>query len=124
MSVEENQTGRHGFAGRQSAVNAGLLRAGTPVVNVSITMPLWNEGSTPLAVNLEPLGERYTLAPGDLVLVHATSENWAGQSEFTVGRGDDCLNVYAPGSLIGFVDCYLEREGVRIVPDGQAGLPG
>ena len=119
QAISESALALHRRVARQSAVDAGFVRAGSPVVNVSITMPLWNEGSTPLTVLLEPLAERFTLPPGDLVMVHATSENWAGDAEFTLGRGDQGLTVYAPGSLIGFVDCYLARGGVRLAPDLQ-----
>ena len=87
--------------------------------NMLVKLPLQNEGSMPVKVLLEPLSEYFIVQPGQQIEVRAVFDDNTKNTAFTVAPNDSFLTVYAPGEIAGFVDCYVTRDGVRLVPDGN-----
>lgn len=87
--------------------------------NISVKMPLQNESSEPTKVLLEPLSEYFVLKPGQKVVVHAVFDSETDNLNFTVAPNGGFLTIYAPGEIVGFGDCYMTCNGVRLTPDGN-----
>ncbi|MGC3984118.1 MAG: hypothetical protein QM777_04970 [Pseudorhodoferax sp.] len=66
---------------------------------------------------LEPLCETFLVQPGEGVEIHAVCDDATNNTHFTIAPNDGFLVVYAPGEIAGFVDHYVTREGVRLVPE-------
>ena len=89
------------------------------MANISIKIPLKNESKIPLKILLEPLSEYFIIQPNEIVEVHAIFDEITKNNEFTIALNDSFLTIYAPGEIAGFVDCYMTRDGVRLLPDGN-----
>ena len=87
--------------------------------NLHVILPLQNESSSPVEIQLEPLPEYYIIQPGQKVEIHGVCADTTENRTFTVAPGDSCLTIYAPGQLAGFVHCYVTCNGVRLKPDGN-----
>jgi hypothetical protein len=87
--------------------------------NLLVKLPLQNECSGPVKVLLEPLSEYFIVQPGESVEIYAIFDDQTSNTTFTVAPNDSFLTVYAPGEIVGFVDCYVTRDGVRLAPDGN-----
>lgn len=87
--------------------------------NLFLKLPLQNESSKPVKVLLEPLSEYFIVQPGEKVEVHAICDDNTNNITFTVAPNDSFLTIYAPGEIAGFVDCYMTRNNVRLMPDGN-----
>ena len=84
-----------------------------------LKLPLQNEGSKQFIVYLEPLSEYFTIQPGQHIEVHAVCDDNTSNMHFTLAPDDECLTIYSPGEITGFVDCYVTCNGIRLVPDGN-----
>ena len=82
-------------------------------------LPFQNESSTPVKLLLEPLSEYFFVLPGQYIEVHAVFDEVTNNTSFTVAPNDAFLTIYAPGEITGLIDCYVTRDGVRLVPDGN-----
>lgn len=93
------------------------------MANATLTLPLQNEGSKVMRLVLEPLCETFLIQPGQQVEIHAVFGEDTNNGFFTVAPNDDCLVVYAPGEITGFVDHYVTLDGVRIrsAPEDSTG---
>jgi len=89
------------------------------VSNLHLKLPLQNECLEPIKVLLEPLSEYFIVQPGQRVEVQAVCDGNTSNTSFTVAPNESFLTVYAPGEISGFIDCYMTRDGVRLVPDGN-----
>ena len=84
-----------------------------------IKLPLQNESSIPVKLLLEPMSEFFFIQPGVNVEIHAVCDANTNNINFTVAPNDSFVTVYAPGEIAGFIDCYVTRDGIRLVPDGN-----
>jgi hypothetical protein len=84
-----------------------------------VKLPLQNESSIPVKVLLEPMSEYFFIQPGVKVEIHAICDANTTNVNFTVAPNDSFLTVYAPGEIVGFIDCYVMRDGIRLTPDGN-----
>jgi hypothetical protein len=82
-------------------------------------LPFQNESSASVKVLLEPLSEYFIVLPGQSIEIHAVFDDVTNNTSFTVAPNDSFLTIYAPGEIAGFIDCYVSRDGVRLVPDGN-----
>ena len=87
--------------------------------NISAVLPLQNESERPVKILLEPISEYFFIQPGEKIQVHAVFNSNTKNLTFTVAPNDDCLIIYAPGEIVGFVDSYVTRNGMRLAPDGN-----
>lgn len=85
-----------------------------------LILPLQNHASTPIRVLLEPLSEYFIIQPGEAIEVCATSKQDLKDEAFTIAPNDSFLTIYAPGPISEFVDCYVVKDGVRLIPDGDS----
>ena len=87
--------------------------------NLHIILPLQNEGSHEIKIILEPLPEYFFIGPGEKVFIHGICDSKTLNTTFTIAPDENSLTVYAPGEISGFVDCYIMKDGVRLIPDGH-----
>jgi NAD(P)H-flavin reductase len=83
----------------------------------TVRLPIQNESESVVKVILEPLSEYFLVKPGQRIEVVAEFDDET--RNFTVAPGDDCLTIYAPGEISGFIDTYATGDGVMLVPDGN-----
>lgn len=84
-----------------------------------VTLPLQNESLKPIKVLLEPLSEYFVIQPGQKVQVHGVCEANTSNPNFTIAPNEYFLTLYAPGEISGFIDCYIIRDGLRLIPYGN-----
>lgn len=89
------------------------------MTNKIARLPIQNEGESVLKIILEPLSEYFLVTPGQRIEVVAEFDSETSNLNFTIAPDGDCLTVYAPGEIAGFVDCYATKDGVKLVPDGN-----
>lgn len=85
--------------------------------NLHAQLNLQNEGASSMKVYLEPIPECYTIAPAQCIEIHAIFDGDTTNLYFTVAPSGFDLTVYAPGEIVGFVDCYVMCNGVRLRED-------
>jgi hypothetical protein len=83
--------------------------------NLCVKLPLQNESTKPISIVLEPLSESFCIQPGESVEIHGICDDKTSNLTFTVAPNDSFLTIYAPGEISGFVDCYVTRNGLRLV---------
>ena len=84
-----------------------------------VTLPLQNESKSAMKLLLEPMSEYFFFQPGDKVVVHGVFDSDTSNLTFTIAPNDGFLVLYAPGEIAGFIDHYVTRDGVRLLPDGN-----
>jgi hypothetical protein len=83
----------------------------------TMKIQLQNEKMSPIRIVLEPLWESFTIQPNQCVEIIALFESNKSNHTFTIAPNEDFLIVYAPGEVVGFIDCYLMSNGIRLTPD-------
>jgi hypothetical protein len=70
-------------------------------------------------VLLEPMSEYFLVRPGERIEIHGIFDSGAANSNFTIAPNDGVLTVYSPGDVFSFVDHYVTKDGLRLLPDGN-----
>ena len=83
---------------------------------IELVLPIKNESSNPLRLCLEPLCEYFIIQPGQRVKVHAIFNKNTKNLNFTLAPNDGFLIIYAPGEILGFVDCFVTSQNVKLLP--------
>jgi hypothetical protein len=83
--------------------------------SIEVVLPLQNESSNPLRLCLEPLCEYFTIQPGQHVKVHAIFDKNTNNFNFTLAPNNTHLTIYAPGEILGFVDCFITSNGIKLL---------
>jgi hypothetical protein len=85
---------------------------------IKTVLLLQNESLSPLRLCLEPICEFFTIQPGWKIEVHAIFMNNTENLNFTIAPNGNHLTLYTPGEMAGYIDCFVVKDGVKLLPDG------